>query len=104
MKSYNDNSSRGYILEVDVSYPKYLQNIQSDILFLPERMKIDKCRKNLCNIYGKNSYVIHIKALKKVLEHRLILKKFHRVMEFNQEAWLKTGHRQEPGTENKCEK
>ena len=83
MKSYSDNSNKGYILEVDVSYPKYLQNIQSDLLFLPERMKIDKCSKHLCKMYAENSYAIHIETLKKALEYRLILKKFHRVMEFN---------------------
>ena len=33
--------------------------------------------------------VIHIKNLKEELNHRLILKKVHRVIKFNQNAWLK---------------
>ena len=33
--------------------------------------------------------VAHITALKQALNHRLILKKVHRVIPFNQEAWLK---------------
>ena len=41
------------------------------------------------NLYDKNNYVVHIRALKQALDHGLILKKVHRVIEFNQEAWLK---------------
>ena len=32
---------------------------------------------------------MHIRALKQVLNHGLILKKVDRVIQFNQEAWLK---------------
>ena len=35
-------------------------------------------------------YVIHIRALKQALNHGLILKKAHRVVQFNQRAWLKS--------------
>ena len=35
------------------------------------------------------SYVIYIRNLKQALNHELILKKVHRVIQFNQEAWLK---------------
>ena len=31
----------------------------------------------------------HIRSLKHALDHGLILKKVHRVIQFNQEAWLK---------------
>ena len=34
-------------------------------------------------------YVVHISILKQALDHGLKLKKVHRVIEFNQEAWLK---------------
>ena len=37
----------------------------------------------------KEKYVVHIKALKKALNHGLILKKVHIVIKFNQRAWLK---------------
>ena len=40
-------------------------------------------------MYDKNKYVVHIRSLKQVLDHGLILKKVHRVIQFNQEAWLK---------------
>ena len=41
-------------------------------------------------MYDKKSYVVHIRLLKQALNHGLILKKFHRLIQFNQEAWLKT--------------
>ena len=40
VQSYNKNSDKGYILEVDVNYPNELQNLHSDLPFLPERMVI----------------------------------------------------------------
>ena len=63
--------------------------MHSDSPFLPERMKIDKCNKLVCNLYDKKNYVVHVRSLKQALNHGLILKKVHRVIQFNQEAWLK---------------
>ena len=37
----------------------------------------------------KEKYVIHIAALKQALNHGLVLKEVHRVIQFNQKAWLK---------------
>ena len=45
IKNYNENSSKGYILEVDVKYPTKLHDLPSDLPFLPKRIKIDKCKK-----------------------------------------------------------
>ena len=83
------NSDKGYILEVDVDYPSKLHRLHSDMPFLPERMKIDKTQKLVCNLHDKKKYVVHISRLKQALNHGLKLKKVHRVIEFNQEAWLK---------------
>ena len=52
-------------------------------------MKIDKCKKLVCNLRNKKKYVVHIKSLKQALNHGLKFKKVHRIIEFNQEAWLK---------------
>ena len=89
IKNYDENSDKGYILEVNVEYLKSLYDLNSDLRFLPERMKIDKCKKLVCNLYNKKSYVVHIRSLKQALNHELILKKVHRVIQLNQEAWLK---------------
>ena len=52
-------------------------------------MKIGKCKKLACNLYGKKDYVVHIRQLKQALIHGLIFKKVHRVIQFYQGAWLK---------------
>ena len=57
LKNYNENSDIGYLLEVDVEYPK--------------------------------KYWVLIRALKQASNHGLILKEMHRVIKFNQKAWLK---------------
>ena len=89
IKNYDEDSDKGYILEVDVKYPKNLHGLHRDLPFLPERMKIGKCKKLVCNLYNKKIYVVHIRSLKQSLNHGLILKKVHRVIQFNQETWLK---------------
>ena len=89
IKNYNKDSDKGYIFEVDVEYPKTLHDFHSDLPFLPERMEIDKCSELACNLYDKKDYDVHIRPSKQTLNHGLILKKVHRVIQFNQEAWLK---------------
>ena len=71
IKNYDENSKKEYILEVDVDYPKYLHKLHSDLPFLPERMKVIKCRKLCCTVQNKENYVIHIRALKKALDNGL---------------------------------
>ena len=86
IKNYDENSDKGYILEVDVEYPENIRVLHSDLLFLPERMKINKGSKLVCNVHDKENYVIHILALKQELNHGLKLTKVHRVIELRQEA------------------
>ena len=75
IKNYDENSDKGYILEADIEYSKNLHKLHSNLPFLPERMKINKCSKLVCTIEDKKSYVIHIRALKQALNYGLILKK-----------------------------
>ena len=89
IKNYNEDSDKGYILEVDVKYSRKLHDLHSDLPFLPKRMKIDKCKKLVCNLLNKKKYTVHIRSLKQALNHGLKLKKVHRIIEFNQEEWLK---------------
>ena len=89
IKNYNENSDVGYFPEVDVEYPKKLWSSYKELPFLPERKKLEKVEKLVCSIEDKEKYVIHIRALKQALSHELILKEVHRVMKFNQEAWLR---------------
>ena len=45
IKNYDENSDKGYFLEVDAEYPKTLFSLHSDLRFLSERKKIEKCNK-----------------------------------------------------------
>ena len=89
IKNYDKDGNKGYILEADVKYPQKLHDLQSDLPFLGKRMKFDKCKKLVCNLRNKKKYVVHIRSLKQPLNHGLELKKVHRIVEFNQEEWLK---------------
>ena len=89
IKNYDENNDKGYIFEVDVKYPKRLHDLHSDLPFLSELMEVNKCKKLVCNLFNKKKYVAHINTLTQVLNHGLKFKKIHRVIEFNQEAWLK---------------
>ena len=89
IKNYDENSDYGSILEVDVEYPKTLWGLHKDLPFLAERRKLGNLEKLIRSVDDKENYVIHISALKQALNHGLILKEVHRVIEFRQEAWLK---------------
>ena len=65
-------------------------NLRKDLPFLPERKKVNKVEKLICNIENKEKYVMHIKVLKQALNHGLVLKKVHKVIQFNEKDWLKT--------------
>ena len=52
-------------------------------------MKINTCNKLVWNLHDKNNYTVHIRSLKQVLDHGIILKKVYIVIQFNQEASLK---------------
>ena len=87
IKNYNKESDEGYFLEVDIQYPEKLHELH-DLPFFPERMKIEKVEKLVANLNDKTEYVIHIRNLKQALNHGLVLKKVHKVIILNQNAWL----------------
>ena len=74
IKNYDENSDQGYFLEVDVEYPKNLFSFHSDLPFLSER-KSENVISLFATFMTKKNYVVHIMALKKALNHGIILKK-----------------------------
>ena len=60
--------------------------LHSDLAFLPERIKINKCTKLVCSIENKENYIVHIGTLKQALNHQLKLTMVHRIIQFDQEA------------------
>ena len=55
IKNYDEDSDKGYILEVDIKHPKNLRDLHSDLPFLHERVKINKCNKFVCNLFNKKT-------------------------------------------------
>ena len=83
-------ADEGYILEVNVSYPKDLHDSHDDLPFMCERMEINGVEKLVPNLRDKKNYVIHFQALNQALQHRLRFDRIHQVIEFDQFPWLKT--------------
>ena len=51
----------------------FLKNeFHDDLLFLPERMRIERVEKLVANLQDKTEYVIHKKNLNQALNHRLV--------------------------------
>ena len=84
-----NHSDRGYLLEVDVAYPKELHDHHNDLPFMCGRMTINGVEKLVPNLYYKKRYIIHIRALDQALKHGLVLERIHRAIEFRQSAWMK---------------
>ena len=89
IRNHNEESDEGYFLEVDVQYLEKLHELHNELPFLTERVKIEKVEKLVANLHDKTEYVIHIRNFKQTLNHGLFLKNVHRVVKFNQNAWLK---------------
>ena len=85
----NSNCGYGYVLEVDVKYPKELHDHHNDLPFMCEKIRVNGVEKLVPNLHDKKKYVIHVKALKQALDHGLVLEKIHRVIQFKQSAWMK---------------
>ena len=67
-----------------------MHELHNGLPFLHARLKVEKVEKLLANLYHQKEYVKHISNLKQTLNHGLVLKKGHRVIKFNQKAWLKS--------------
>lgn len=50
MQNNDDDNNKGYIFDVDVSYLSIYRGL-TNLLFLPEKMKIDKFQKVVCNMW-----------------------------------------------------
>ena len=74
-KIYNEETDKGYFLEVDVQYTEKLHELHNDLPFLLERLNIEKVEKLVANLHDKTEYFTHIRNLKQALNHGLVLKK-----------------------------
>ena len=109
LAKYTEDSKKGLILEVDLAYPEELHDLHNDYPLAPEKVKVTKnmlsdyCQKiaskyNISTglvhkliptLSNKEKYVLHYRNLQLYTDLGLKITKVHRVLEFNQSAWLK---------------
>lgn len=102
-------SDVGYILEVDLEYPKELHDKHNDYPLAPETMivkgewlssyqndlikklKVTGCKvpKLVPNLMDKKRYVLHYRNLQLYLSLGMKITKVHKILEFNQSDWMK---------------
>ncbi|KYN23239.1 hypothetical protein ALC57_04349, partial [Trachymyrmex cornetzi] len=85
------DSSTGYILEVDLEYPQHLHDRNTDLPFCPTRDKPPGKREDklLATLYDKQRYVIYYRNLQQCTRHGLRVTKIHRMLQFAQSPWLR---------------
>ena len=96
----------GYILEVDLEYPKELHDKQNLYPLAPEHVQVNDdmlspfqrkyfpsirgcVRKLVPDLYSKERYVVHYRNLQLYASLGMKIKKIHRVMQFEQSCWMK---------------
>ena len=107
--SINKKSDVGYILEVDLKYPKELHKLHNDYPLALEKLtvtndmlskycktiadkyeiKVGLIKKLIPNLGNKTKYVLHYKNLQLYLSLGKKLIKIHRVLQFKQSNWMK---------------
>ena len=107
--SINKKSDVGYILEVDLKYPKELHELHNDYPLAPEKLtvtndilsnyckniadkydiKVGDIKKIIPNLGNKTKYVDHYKNLQLYLTLGMKLTKIHRALQFKQSDWMK---------------
>ena len=107
--SIEENSSNGYILEVDLKYPDELHQLHNDYHLAPEKLEISHdILSNYCsniankydiqiggvnklvpNLGNKSKYVLHYRNLLLYLSLEMKLVSVHRILKFTQSDWLK---------------
>ena len=89
VKELSVREDQGYLMEVDVLYPKESHDKQDDLPFMCGRMKFGGVDKLVADLYHKKRYVIHVRALQQALDHGLVLERIRRTIEFKQSPWMK---------------
>ena len=98
-----ENGKTGWILEVDLEYPRELHEEHDSFPLAPKKewmspyqtrlikdldLNPPDSKKLLLTLPDKNNYVVHNRNLQFYLQQGMKLKRVHRVLEFDQECWM----------------
>ena len=90
LQNWKSSSKKGYIIELDLEYPKELHDLHNSYPLAPEKIKVGTVDKLIPNLYDKKNYICHIKNLQLYVDLGLKIKKIHRILEFDQKPWMKS--------------
>lgn len=105
----DENSSEGYIIECDLSYPVELHDDHNDLPLAPELMTVNDdmlspyslalkkkinyrarpSKKLIASLFDRKNYLVHYLELQKYLSLGMQLTKIHRMVKFEQKAYMK---------------
>ena len=89
LRSFLAEDETGYILQVDLEYPKELHNAHNVYPLALESLLINKIDKLTPNLNKKTKYILHLKNLQLYLSLGLKLTKIHKVLAFDQKDWMR---------------
>ena len=104
--NFPEDSELGYILEVDLEYPKELHDKHNICPLTPDHVQVNhdmlspfqrkyfpsirgSVRKLFSNLNSKEKYAVHYRNLQLYVGLGMKIKKIHRVMQFEQSCWMK---------------
>ena len=111
LQNISKDSKKGYILEVDLEYPRELHDSHNCYPLAPLHKKIQKeelspysqrlwkelngenqgviTEKLILTLANKEHYILHYRNLQLYVELGMSVKKIHRILEFDQSPWLR---------------
>jgi hypothetical protein len=106
-----DDNPEGYVLMVDLKYPKELHDLHDDYPLAVEQLNIPsedlsplskkilktdnlyrskKSKKLIPNLFDKKNYIAHYRILKIYIKYGLKITKIHKILQFKQKRWLES--------------
>ena len=89
-KDFDDWENFPCILEVDLKVKEELKDYFDNYPLAPENLPVNKVKKLLCTLNDKKKYIIHHETLKHYMSLGMKLGKIHRIIGFEESAWMKT--------------
>ena len=89
IKNHDKESDEGFYFKLMFDILKNYMNFIMIYHFYQNEWKLKKLEKLVANLHDITEYIIHIRNLKQVLNDEVVIKKVHKVIKFNQNAWLK---------------